>query len=148
MARPLGFTSAELIAVTAVIGLLFTAAMTSGAWWRTSALRAGAEELKALLNAARQLAVAENTSVCVAGAGAGVQFLRGGCTGSAWTGPGSQAGGIIPLASQVSITASSPVVFTYLGAAVPAGSYTIVDARGDASVRVVVAASGRIAVVP
>jgi hypothetical protein len=39
------------------------------------------------------------------------------------------------------------VVFTYLGAAVPAGSYTIVDARGDASVRVVVAASGRIAVV-
>jgi Tfp pilus assembly protein FimT len=146
MAKPAGFTSAELVVVAAVIGLLFTAAMASGTWWRTSALSAGAEELKALLNAARQLAVAENTSVCVASAGAGVQFLLGGCTGSAWTGPGSRAGGVIPLASNVSITASSSVVFTYLGAAVPAGSYTIVDPRGDASVRVVVAASGRITV--
>ena len=141
-----GFTSAELIAVVAVIGVLLTAALASGPWWRTSSLTAGAEELKALLNTARQLAVAENTSVCVAGAGAAVRFLLGGCTGSAWSGPGSRAGGIIPLASNVSITASSPAVFTYLGAAVPAGSYTIVDARGDASVRVVVAASGRIAV--
>lgn len=132
--------------MVAVIGVLLTAALASGAWWRTSSLAAGAEELKALLNTARQLAVAENTSVCVAGAGAAVRFLLGGCTGSAWSGPGSRAGGIIPLASNVSITASSPVVFTYLGAAVPAGSYTIVDARGDASVRVVVAASGRIAV--
>lgn len=144
--RSRGFTTGELLAVVAVLGLLLAVAAPLMLGWRTSSLRAGAEELKALLNAARHLAVAENTSVCVAGLEAGVRLLLGGCSGPVWTGPWTSADGTIPLTSQVRITAASPVVFTYLGAAVPAGSYTLLESHSGTSVRVVVSASGRIAV--
>lgn len=148
MSRARGFTTVELVVVVAVLGVLLAGAALLVAGVRTPSLRAGAEELKALLNAARQLAVAENTLVCVAADGAGVRLLVGGCSGLAWTGPSSTSAGVIPLASDVRITAANPVVFTHLGAAAPAGSYTLADARGEAAVRVVVSASGRIAVVP
>lgn len=144
--RSRGFTTVELLVAVTVLGLLVAAAAPLVPGWRASSLRAGAEELKALLNAARHLAIAENTSVCVAGTGTAVRFLVGGCSGPAWTGPGSNDAGVIALTSEVRITVASPVVFTYLGAAVPAGSYTLVEARGEASARVVVSASGRIAV--
>jgi len=146
--RPRGFTTAELLTVVTVLGLLLAAAAPLVLGWRTSSLTAGAEELKALLNAARHLAVVENTSVCVDGADGAVRFMVGGCAGLAWTGPGSTSEGHIPLTSDVRIAAASPVVFTYLGAAVPAGSYTLVDLRSPASLRVVVSGSGRIAVAP
>lgn len=144
--RPRGFTTAELLVVVTVLGLLVAAAVPLVSGWRASSLRAGAEELKALLNAARHLAVAQNTSVCVTGAGGGVRLIVGGCSGLTWTGPGVNDDGLIALTSAVRITTASPVVFTYLGAAVPAGSYTLEEPHSRASIRVVVSASGRIAV--
>jgi prepilin-type N-terminal cleavage/methylation domain-containing protein len=143
---PRGFTTAELLVVAAVLGVLAATAVPIVVGWRTSSLRAGAEELKALLNAARHLAVAENTTVCVSGTAAGVRLIMGGCTGMVWTGPGVNHEGVIPLTSRVRIAAASPVVFTYLGAAAPAGSYTLEASHDRASIRVVVSASGRIAV--
>lgn len=148
MSRPRGFTAPELVLVLTVLGALLAAALPLALSVRTPSLQSGAEELKALLNAARQLAVAENALVCVAAEGAGVRFLVGGCSGLAWTGPWSTSAGVIPFASDVRITAANPVVFTHLGAAAPAGSYTLADPRGAAAVRVVVSASGRIAVTP
>jgi len=144
--RPRGFTTAELLVVVIVLGVLLAAATPLVHGWRTASLAAAAEELKALLNRARALAVAENTSVCVAGAGAGIRLVVGGCSGAVWTGPGTSHDGLIELTSAVQIAAASPVVFTYLGAAAPAGSYTLEEPRGGASIRVVVSASGRIAV--
>jgi Tfp pilus assembly protein FimT len=142
-----GFTTAELLTVVTALAVLVATAAPLVLSWRGSALTAGAEELKAVLNAARHLAIVDNTSVCVAGTGAAVRLLMGGCAGHAWTGPGSTREGDIPLTSKVQIAAASPVVFTYLGAAVPAGSYTLVETGGETSIRVVVAATGRIAVV-
>lgn len=144
--RPRGFTALELLVVVAVLGVLLAAATPLLLGWSTTSLTAGAEEVKALLNRARFLAVAESTSVCITGAGPGVRFLLGGCTGPAWTGSGAGGDGVIRLASEVQIAAASPVVFTYLGAAAPAGSYTLVEPRDGTTVRVVVSASGRIAV--
>ena len=61
-----GFTAAELLVVMAIIGIITA---TSTPWmityWRSATLRAAAEELASGLNRARQLAIAQNQSVCV-----------------------------------------------------------------------------------
>lgn len=144
--RPRGFSTIELLAVVTMLALLFAGATPLVLGWRMSTLSAAAEELKALLNTARTLAITQNTSVCVTGVGAGIRLFVGGCAGPVWTGPGTSNDGLIALTSSVRIIAGSPVVFTYLGAAVPAGSYTLEEPRDRASLRVVVSASGRIAV--
>jgi hypothetical protein len=65
-----------------------------------------------------------------------------------WTGPGTDAAGAIRIAGTgtflVSTTAN--VVFSDLGAASPAGTYTVTSPVNGATLAVVVAATGRISV--
>ena len=56
-------------------------------------LRCHSQELRTILNRARQVAVSQNTTVCVVQGANKVQFLTGGCTGAVWTGPGTDGGG-------------------------------------------------------
>jgi prepilin-type N-terminal cleavage/methylation domain-containing protein len=144
-----GFTAAELMVVVGVIGLLAAISVASlVSFARASALRAGAEEMATVLHRARQLAIKDNTAVCVANAGARVQLRIASCGGLAWVGPGSDAGGFIRLANNITVVSPRDVMFTYLGTATPAGTYTVIHPQDGRSLRVNVALSGRVSIRP
>lgn len=113
---------------------------------RTSALQAGARELATVINLGRQLAISHNTPVCVEALDMGIRLRLGGCGGVIWTGPGAGGGGVIQLSnpSAFRIAATANVVFTSLGAASPAGTYTVTNPLTNRMRTVVVAASGRV----
>jgi prepilin-type N-terminal cleavage/methylation domain-containing protein len=159
-----GFSLAELIVVAAVMGLVMAIGMPSFiSYWRTSGLKAGAQEMVAVLNQGRELAIKENETVCVKGnSGVGtygtkVRFLRGNCSAASmcsttanvspciWAGPGTDSSGSITLSPRLEARPSSHVVFTYLGAATTGGTYTVrsID-NTSATATVTVAGSGRI----
>src|SRR5262245_56846897 len=63
---PGGYSAVELTVVVAVIGVLMAASAPFFlSYLRTSALRGGAEEMASALNRARQIAIRDNTSMCV-----------------------------------------------------------------------------------
>ena len=125
-----------IVAVTATPSLLTA--------WRASTFTAAVGELSAALTRARQLAVTENTSVCVQAAGAGVRLRSRGCAGAVWTGPGTDPDGLIRLSGELEVVSDGAIVFTRLGGAAPAGTFTLRDSATGRSRRVVVAATGQI----
>lgn len=149
--RSAGFSLAEMLVTVGILGLAAIVALPSLlSYWRAATLTAGAQELQTVLNSARQLAIRQNTSVCVERSGPRVRFFtNGACAGGVWVGPGTDGSGWIGLANGVEITASpgAPVVFTYLGAATPAGTYTVRNPTNTAqTLTVTVAASGRVTI--
>jgi prepilin-type N-terminal cleavage/methylation domain-containing protein len=147
--REAGFSLIELIAVVAMIGILAvlgTPMMIS--YWRTSTTTAAASELATSLNRARQLAIASNQNYCAQVSGTDLRYVQNttaACGGGAvWTGSGTRADGTKPLGNGVTV-AGGPVVFTALGAAALAGTFTVTNPQGGTR-NVVVAASGRVSV--
>ena len=136
--------------VVAVIGILTVIAVPYFlSYWRAAALRAGAEELAAVLNDARQLAISRNWRVCVSNDGTRVRFHLGNCAGTAITRPGSDSQGWITLTNGQRVSGSTAdVTFTHLGAADPAATYTVQNPNGNSTLCVVVAASGRVRIGP
>ena len=147
-----GFGLAELLVVVAVMGLLAALGYPYFAsYMRSAALRAGAQELAAVVNNARQLAVARNVNVCVTLSGSTAQYRIGtsnACTGGAvFIGAGTADDGTITLSNDIQITAATAsVVFSPLGNAVTAGTYTVYNPSSGATLSVVVAASGRVTI--
>jgi prepilin-type N-terminal cleavage/methylation domain-containing protein len=145
-----GFTFAELMLVVAIIGILSVlAAPTLWSYIQTSALQAGARELATAINLGRQLAIARNTTVCVEVTGTNIRLRTGGCLGTIWTGPGTDGTGVIKVSDPGTLQISAPggnVVFTNLGAANPAGNYTVRNPVDSKTRTVAVAASGRVSV--
>ena len=145
-----GFTLAEIMIVLAIAGVLATlVAPTLSSYARTATLQAAARELATSINLGRQLAISRNTTVCVeVAAPVNIRLRTGGCGGAIWTGPGTDGSGAIKLSSssalQISTTAN--VVFTSLGAASPAGTYTLTIPVNNGTRTVVIAASGRVSV--
>ena len=144
-----GFTLVELAVILSMAGIL--AAMSAPAllsYWDSAALHAAARELASTINLGRQVAIATKTPVCVEVSGTTLRFRIGGCAGHAWTGAVTDASGVIHVSGEAILQASSNarVVFTALGAASPAATYTLTHTRTRASRSVVVAASGRISV--
>ncbi|MGH7305441.1 MAG: GspH/FimT family protein, partial [Candidatus Rokuibacteriota bacterium] len=116
---------------------------------RTAALQAAARELAASINLGRQIAISRNTTVCVELASAtNIRLRTGGCGGAAWTGSGTDGSGAIRVSDSAAlrISGSAHVVFTSLGAASPAGHYTLTHAVSNGMRTVVVAATGRVSV--
>jgi len=114
---PRAFTTTELVVVVAIIGVI--AALSVPSLWtyiRAAALRAGAEEMVAVLNGARQLAIRTNTTVCVTNDGTSAQYHLGHCAGAAWAGVGTDVGGNIRLANHLRVSGTSHLCFNYLGA--------------------------------
>jgi Tfp pilus assembly protein FimT len=141
----------ELVVVVAIVGLIMAVSTPVFlSYWRTSTLRAGAEELSAVLNNARQLAIKENTTVCVRRQGSTrVRFHTPTCGGAAWTGVGTEANGDIRLANNVTVSAdTADVIFTYLGAAAPGGTYTVRNPVDGRTMSVIVASTGRVRIGP
>jgi prepilin-type N-terminal cleavage/methylation domain-containing protein len=144
-----GFSLVELtvvLAITAAVTLVATPTLLS--YWDSWSLQAGARELASAINLGRQLAIAGKTSICVDLTGTSLRLRVGGCAGDVWTGSVTDASGSIRISDPTTVVISSNgrVVFTTLGAATPAATYTLRHVRTHASRAVVVAASGRISV--
>jgi len=147
--RAAGFSLVELAIVLAVTGTLtVVAAPTLLRYWDSWSLHAAARELASTINLGRQLAIATRNPICVDMSGGGLRFRIGGCAGEAWTGSITDTSGTIHVSDPATIAVSSNgrLVFTTLGAASPAATYTVRHARTQASRTVVVAGSGRISV--
>jgi Tfp pilus assembly protein FimT len=129
---------AILTAVSAPVFLTFL---------RTSTLRAGAEEISTVLNRARQMAIRDNRSMCVQRTGSRLQYRVGGCGGAVWAGPGTDGAGVIQLTNDITVANGPDVVFTYLGTATSAGTFTVAGHDGS-TLSVIVAPSGRVSLGP
>ena len=104
-----GFGLAELIVVIAVMGLLAALAVPSMlTYWQSSTLSAGAAEMASTLNRGRQLAIAQNGSVCVQVSGTSVRYRTVSCAGTIWTGTGTTSAGLISLSSGLEISGGGP----------------------------------------
>jgi Tfp pilus assembly protein FimT len=138
----------ELVVVIAIAGIIMAVGVpTLWTYWRSSTLNAGAEELAAVLNRARQLAIKENTSVCVTSNSATLSYFMS-CGGAAWTGEGTDGAGVIRLQNNVTISNTATVTFTYLGAAAPGGTYRVRNPIDGTTLFVCVATTGRVRVQP
>src|SRR5262249_53902414 len=136
--------------VLATVGVLATLVAPSlSSYARTAALQAAARELATSINLGRQLAISRNIPVCVEVAAAtNIRLRTGGCGGAIWTGPGTDGSGAITISgsSALRISTTANVVFTSLGAASPAGTYTLTNRVTNGTRTVVVAATGRVSV--
>jgi Tfp pilus assembly protein FimT len=141
-----GYSATELVVVCAVIGLL--AVMTLPffvSYYQAAAARAGSQQVIAMLHQARQLAVKENDNVCVQLPAATQMRLRlTGCAGAVWVGPGTDAAGMMTLPQGFTLAAPGDVVFSYLGAALPATTFTLTNSTTGVTSTIMVALTGRI----
>jgi prepilin-type N-terminal cleavage/methylation domain-containing protein len=143
------FSLVELSVVLAIMAAVaLAAAPTLVRYWDNWSLQAAARELASTINLGRQLAIGTRSPVCVDLNTTGLRFRVGGCAGDVWTGPVTDASGIIPISdpATLAVSANARLVFTTLGAASPAATYTVRHTRTHASRAVVVAGSGRISV--
>ena len=145
-----GFTLVELIVLAAVVGIIMTVSAPAFlSYWRAAAVQGGAQELATILNRARQLAIAQNTSVCVNQSTNKIQFQIGSCGGAVWLGPGTDGAGWFKLQNGVNVSSTTAnVVFNYLGAATTAGVYTVKNPIDNSTMSVTVALSGRVTIGP
>jgi Tfp pilus assembly protein FimT len=142
----------ELIVVVAVIGIIMAVSVpTLWTYFRTAALRGGAEELVTVLNGGRQLALRMNQTVCITTTANTVQYHVGTCGAGAWAGPGTDSAGNITLSNSITVSGGNNLCFSYLGAGVatPAPcisntTYTVTNPQGGATMSVTVATTGRV----
>jgi prepilin-type N-terminal cleavage/methylation domain-containing protein len=145
-----GFSLAEMAVVLAVIGVLAALGTPLAlSYLQNAKVKAGAQELATVIGAGRQLAIARNVNVCVSLTGTSAVYRTGvsaACAGGAlYVGPGTRQDGTVPLANDMLITATTAnVVFSPLGAALTAGTYTVHNPQGANDQQVVVSAAGRI----
>lgn len=140
-----GFSLAELIVLLVAVGALISLSLPAfTSYYKSAQVRAAAATIAAQLNQGRQLAIQRNQSVCVHIASTAVHYAQGGCAGTVWVGPGTDAGGNIPAPAGITLTASADPVFSNLGAATPAATVTVT--RGSASLTVIVSSLGRVTV--
>lgn len=148
-AAQMGFALAELLVVVAVIGILTGISIPFYLTYLNQAtLKSGAEEVVTFLNHGRALAIKENTNVCVHISSTQMHYHLGSCSGTTWRGPGSDASGNVRVPASVTLSTNANPVFSYLGAASPAATYTITNPRDGRTLHVAVAASGRVNVTP
>lgn len=141
-----GFSLAELLVVIAVIGIIaVTATPLFLSFLQTQQARGAAQQVATLLNQARQLAIAQNTSyrVEVDVAGNRLRFVRT-VDNTPWTGPGTGSQGYRQLENQTRLTnVTANPTFNPLGTA-GGGTITVQNAQGTSTLNVVVSPSGRI----
>jgi len=134
-----------LIGVIAILAVMAVPAFLS--YYHAAGLKAGAQQVVTLINQAREIAIKENGNVCVTLPSATqVTYRLGSCAGSAWVGAGTDATGGINLPSGFTATASANPVFSYVGSALPAATYTLTNIQTGNTLTVSVAASGRITI--
>ena len=146
-----GFSLPELMVVVGIVAVLAAIGLpTLLSYYRASTLTAGAQELQAILNTGRQLAIGRNRWVCVEQGGTQVRLRPStaqDCNGNPWTGAGTDGNGWISLTNGTQVTGAAPsAIFNYLGAAPQVGSYTVRNPMNNTTTTVTVVASGRITI--
>lgn len=141
-----GFSVVELMVVMAILGIVTVVAVPQMiTYWRAATLRAGAQELAAALNRARQIAVTQSRNVCVEVVANRYRYWLNNCGGGTpLPGPGTDVTGFYGMANNIGVTVNQNPVFGYLGAANPGATFTVTNPQGGATLSVVVAASGRV----
>ena len=143
-----GFTMAEVMVGIAVIGSLFTLAIPFFlSYYQAAAVRSASQQVIALLNQGRELAIQSNSTqgVCVnLPSNTQMRFIQNGCAGTVWTGPGTDAAGNINLPQGFTLGPATDVVFDYLGAAQPAVTYTMTNASSGTTLTIRVTVSGQV----
>ena len=144
-----GFSATELIVVCGILGLLAAVSVPFFLrYYQSAALKAATEEVAAFLNQGRQVAIKENQPVCVLTASTSLQLRVNGCAGTAWVGPGTDSAGNLKIPSGFTMASSANPIFSYLGAASPAATYTLTNTRNGTTLRVTVSTAGRITIGP
>ena len=143
-----GFSLAEIAMVTAIVGVISALAtpMFLG-YYQAAQVKAGAQAVAAYLNQGRQLAIEQNTSVCVHSTSTALHYRMGSCTGAAWIGPSTDSAGNLKVPQGITLSTTANPTFSYLGASGGA-TYTVTSAASRQALRVVVAPSGRISIGP
>jgi Tfp pilus assembly protein FimT len=137
----------ELVITIAMILIVSALAAPSFmSYYRSAHVRAGADVVKAYLNEGRQLAIRGNASVCVKSTSIAIQFLQTNCTGTAIAVAGlSGTSGNVRLPENITLSTTS-AIFTNLGAASSAATYTVTDTVSNRQLTVTVSASGRVTI--
>jgi len=145
-----GFSLAELLAVVAIVGIVTAVTLPAFLTYSQAAkLKGGAQELASILNRGRQVAITTNTSTCVLQGSSKVRFRIGTCTGTIWTGLGTDTNGWFTLTDGLPVSAATAnVVFTQLGTASTAGTFTVQNPANNKTMHVIVALSGRVTIGP
>ena len=147
--RQAGYSLAEVMLVVAIVGIIAVLATPMFlSYYQGAQLRLASEELVAFLNQGRQLAITQNDAVCVHITSAAMHYHQGGCGGPAWVGPGTDTSGNIAVPAGITLSTNANPVFSYLGAANPAATYTITHTQSGTLLHVVVSASGRVSITP
>lgn len=141
-----GFTLAELMIVIAVIGIIsIMATPLFMTFLRAMETRGASQELATLLQQARELAIATNSSyrVEVDTAGNRLRFVNA-STSAPWIGPGTDSQGYRQLVNQTLLTnVTANPTFNPLGTA-GGGTITVQNTQGTSSLNVVVSSAGRV----
>ena len=144
-----GFTLTELLVVLAVVALLAAMAVPQAlSYARGARLRerpSRSPRRSGWPGSSRSPATNPSGAETTAAA---LRYRIAGCAGLAWTGPGTDSSGNIPAPAGVSLSATASPVFSHLGSASPAATYTVADSQSARALRVTVAASGRVSVGP
>ena len=143
-----GWSLLERLVVVAIIGILAALAIPLFAsYWRSAAVRAGAQEMRTALLQAKQLAITRRQNICVQPVVApfpGYQFRQNNCLGLSIVMPGTDGTGAFRLQNNVTVAAlAGPPVFTPLGAAAPGGQFQVTGPSGDI-LTITVSAAGRV----
>lgn len=140
-----GLTLAELMTVIAIIGVVSTGAIPMFITFvRAMQTKGAAQELATVLQQARELAIARNTSytVQIDTNGNQLRFVDG--SGAPWVGPGTDGNGYRRLTNQAQLAAvNANPVFNPLGTA-GGGRITVQNAQGTSALDVVVNPMGRV----
>jgi Tfp pilus assembly protein FimT len=145
-----GYSIVELALVVGIIGIMTALATPLFlTYYQASSLRVAAEEVAAFINQGRQLGIKENVvnpGVCVHITPTALQYRLGSCAAAAWVGPGTDAAGNVKVPDGITLTKNNDPIFSYLGAANPGATITVKNSQTEATLRVVVAASGRVCI--
>lgn len=150
LSRASGFSLAELLIVIAVIGILALGATPMFlSYYQFAKVRAAAQEITTFLNQGRQLAIKQNSPVCITVTATAMQYRQGTCSGTIIPVIGvTNAAGNVRAPEGINFTSTANPVFSSLGAAAPAATYTVTDPATGNSLSVTVSASGRITTGP
>src|SRR5262245_2962629 len=126
--RAPGFSATELMMVCDILGILGAISLPFFlTHYQSARPTAAPEEVAAYVNQARQLAIKENQSVCVQRTTSSLRFRVSGCAGTTWVGPGTDTSGNLNLPTGFTVTSTADPVFSYLGAASPAATFTVTN---------------------
>ena len=142
-----GYSMAELLVVVAVIGIMaFIAVPWMLSYLPGASVTYAARELQGGLNRAKLLAVTTRQAVCVQPNAGGYQFFQNTtCTGTPWSGTGTDGNGLFRLSNNVTVSAASNPIFNQFGVAIQTGTFTVTGGTGLTRT-VSVEASGRVTI--